>query len=302
MKWWLTVFFLMGDHWISGDHVDGWGSRAFETRIECEQRRQFADTRTKQSPFNVKAVWVCNQGQPASKPPPPTLEVRRSQSFAQLQGSPGEADLPAADIPPSSVHPGLQLFTHKDQSWIAEDAIGLRFSGPLSPPLAETLRELLLNGPQIYNHVVLELDSPGGELRYVRKIVEVLAEVRQRATLVTRVMGAQVCASGCVAIYMQGTERKASGASVWVFHGACSAGSNVPSESDTEEYLELLEISGVSTNFLCELRKKGYVSKPGNLFLSGYELFHVSKAGIITELLPSWQPEDPVLPRVYMPR
>jgi hypothetical protein len=296
MKWWLTVFFLIGNQWVSGDSIDGWGSRAFLSQPECEQRRHFAETQAQDYPFEVAARWTCNPGKPATTPPPPTLDARRDQTMVQTQGTSEET------APPKPLHPGLRLFTHADETWIKADAIGLRFTGPLTPPLAENLRDLLLSDPQVYDHVVLELDSPGGELGYVGKIVEVLSEVRKRSTLVTRVMGAQVCASGCVAVYMQGETRRASGASVWVFHGACTLGSNIPSPLETEDFLKQLETSGVDPQFLCDLRDKGYVSKPGNLFLSGYEIFHVSRSGIIQELLPSWQPEDPVLPRDYTPR
>jgi hypothetical protein len=278
MKWWLTVFFLVGNSWISGDQIDGWGSRAFDSRVQCEQRRTYAEGETRKYPLDLASQWVCNEGAPALKPPPPTLEANRGSTFVQTPGGVrGASAADQADVRP--LHPGLRLFTNETDPWIAEDAIGLRFSGPLTSPLADDLRRLLLDKQQVYNHVILELDSPGGELGHVRQVVEVLREVRKRAVLVTRVMGAQVCASGCVAVFMQGARRKASGASVWVFHGACSAGSNIPSKPDTEEFLSLLETSGVNANFLCELRDHRYVSMPGNYFLSGYELFSRLEVG-----------------------
>ena len=212
---------------------------------------------------------------------------------------PADADTSQPVIP---LHPGLRLFTHEQDPSIKSDAIGLRFRGPLTYPLAENLRDLLLQTPPAYKHVVLELDSEGGELSYLLKLIEVLGQVRQKTEFTTRVMGGGICASGCVAAFMQGQKRKASGASVWVFHGACSAYSNIPDTSATELYLNLLEKAGVNSDFLCRLRDQHYVSRPGNYFLSGYELFKIQDAGIITELLPSWQPEDPVFPRVFVPR
>jgi hypothetical protein len=203
----------------------------------------------------------------------------------------------AVSSPPTvPLHPGLRVFTHKQDPSIKNDAIGLRFRCPLSYPLAENLRDLLLQTPPVYHHAVLELDSEGGELSYLLKLIEVLGEVRKRTEFTTRVMGGGICASGCIAAFMQGTKRKASGASVWVFHGACSAYTNVPDLDATERYLGLLESSGVKNEFLCRLRDQGYVTQPGNFFLSGYELFKIHDAGIITELLPSWQPEDPMFP------
>lgn len=41
---------------------------------------------------------------------------------------------------------------------------------------------------------------------------------------------------------------------------------------------------------------------PGSLILSGYELLHHHKAGIVTELLPAWREDPPVLPSGLMPR
>lgn len=200
------------------------------------------------------------------------------------------------------LHRGLEIFTHDNQPTIAMDAIGLRFSGPISYPLAENLKELLLQHPQKYDHVVLDLNSEGGEISYVKQVIAVLKTVRERMEFTTRVSGGRVCASGCIALFMQGNKRKASNASAWVFHGACSAGSNLPSLDATNEYLGLLEDGGASPDFLCMLIDQGYVTQPGALFLSGYELFHVQKAGIITELLPAWQPQKPVFPPVLVPR
>lgn len=203
---------------------------------------------------------------------------------------------------PLPLHAGLQMFTHEQIASISDDAIGLRFRGPLTYPLAENLRDLLLQNPHIYNHVVLELDSEGGELGYLHRVIDVLADVRKRATFVTRVMGGGICASGCVAVFMQGAKRKASGASIWLFHGACSAGTNIPDPAATEEYINLLLQSGVRPEFIQRLRQQGCFSSPGNYFLSGYELYYMPDAGIITQLLPAWQPEDPIFPRVMPSR
>jgi hypothetical protein len=127
----------------------------------------------------------------------------------------------------------------------------------------------------------------------VEKVVAVLQKVQSVATLSTRVMDGKVCASGCVALFMTGKERKASTASVWVFHGACSLNTNVPSMAATSRYLDLLTNLGVRSEFTCKLVEEGYVTSPGAFFLSGYELFHNHDSGIITELLPNWRPEEP---------
>jgi hypothetical protein len=126
--------------------------------------------------------------------------------------------------------------------------------------------------------------------------VAVLQDIRKTARLITLVRPASICASGCIPIFVQGEIRKASGASVFMFHGACRAETNLPSLSGTAIYLSLMEEAGVSKDFTCKLVQEGYVTQPGKFWLSGYELFHVHKANIITELTPPWVPEDPEMP------
>jgi hypothetical protein len=191
---------------------------------------------------------------------------------------------------------GLEIYTSKDFPWIAADGVGLRYTGPLLPPLADDLRALLLASPQRFNRVVFELDSNGGELAYVKELVALLQEVRGRMELTTRVMEGSICASGCIPVFMQGKKRKASGASVWVFHGARGPLTNIPNPAATKEYLAILTASGMEAGFLAFLEEDNRIYKPGSLILSGYEVYGLHKAGIITELLPSWRAEDPVLP------
>lgn len=197
---------------------------------------------------------------------------------------------------------GLEIFTHETLSWIAPDAVGLRYTGPLRRPLADQLRQLLLFEPLRYKHVILELDSDGGELGYVKELVSILRDVRNVSEFTTRVMEGSLCASGCIPLFMQGANRKASGASIWVFHGASRAFSNIPDPVATEEYLELLTSSGMNSEFRAELEMENRVYRPGSFVLSGYELFAVYKAGVITELYPFWREQEPVFPSGLGPR
>ena len=286
MQWWLTVFFLLGNDWISGDHIDGWASRAFATRGECETRKQFAEWQTARHPLDVETRWICSAGRPARDPPPGMLE-------AIWENQPWRIEAQWTGLPKSG---GLEIFTREEVPWIAADGVGLRYSGPLLPPLADDLRALLLASPQRFHRVVLELDSNGGELAYVKELVALLQEVRGKMELTTRVMEGAICASGCIPVFMQGKKRKASGASVWVFHGARSTLTNIPNPAATKAYLEILTASGMKAGFLAFLEEDNRIYKPGSLILSGYELYGLYKAGIITELLPAWRDEEPILP------
>jgi hypothetical protein len=120
--------------------------------------------------------------------------------------------------------------------------------------------------------------------------------------LTTRVMEGSLCASGCIPVFMQGEKRKASAASVWVFHGAHGAFTNIPDPAATEEYLAMLTSSGMQPGFRTMLEAENRIYLPGSLILSGYELFHQYQSGIITELLPSWREEPPRLPPAVTPR
>jgi hypothetical protein len=203
-------------------------------------------------------------------------------AFASVSTFAGEAD-----------YPGLHVFTSQDQDNIPADTIGIRLNGPIMDPLDKRLAELLLNEERSYRSAVLELDSEGGELEAVKKVAGVLKKAAMSMELTTRVMEGATCASGCIVLFMQAPDRRASGASAWVFHGACSAHTNVPSLSATSEYLDQLTDAGVKTDFVCDLVQKGYVTSPGSFVLSGYELFHNYDANIITSLFPAWRPQKP---------
>lgn len=192
------------------------------------------------------------------------------------------------------VQGGLEIFTHEDLAFIAKDAVGLRFTGPIVSHLAEDLANLLLGPGAKYRRVMLELNSPGGDLEHAIKVIAVLKAVREVAELNTRVMGGGMCASACIPVFMQGAKRKASGASVWMFHGAHGANSNVPSPGATKEFLDILTNAGVDPDFIYLLINRGYVTKPGKLWLSGYELNHLYDANIITEVIPPWAPEKSI--------
>lgn len=271
MRWWLSIILLLSSVSIAIDQtgVVKAGSPAIDG--DCEDCR-----------FNAG----------------------RLESQHRTQNADGRGPSLPAEIhwyePPNPL--GLEVFTREKLSWMAADAIGLRYTGPLRRPLADQLRELLLATPPRYNHVILELDSDGGELAYVKELVKVLEKVRAESELTTRVMEGSICASGCIPLFMQGVRRKASGASIWVFHGASSAFTNIPDVSSTDDYLDLLTSAGMTSEFRATLQVENHIYRPGSLILSGYELFAVQKAGIITDIYPAWRAEEPIFPSGLGPR
>jgi hypothetical protein len=193
---------------------------------------------------------------------------------------------------------GFEVLTAKDNETIAEGTVVLRLAGKIEPPLANELTEIWSGLRPQYTRLLLDLDSPGGSLSETEEIVAAIADIRRDARVDTLVRHGATCASACVALFVQGEQRSAGGASVWLFHGACYDHTNVPSVSLTDRYLDILREAGVSEAFLCSLAAEGYVTTPGKLWLSGYELFHVHEAGIITHLLEPWRAEPPFAPPI----
>ena len=79
---------------------------------------------------------------------------------------------------------------------------------------------------------------------------------------------------------------------MWLFHGVCHAFAELPLPQETEYFLTLLADAGVSREFLSVLERQ--ISRPGEFWASGYELYHVYQAGIVTKLLDPWRPLTPL--------
>jgi hypothetical protein len=192
---------------------------------------------------------------------------------------------------------GLEVFTAVDNPTIAPDTLVVRLTGKIEPPMAEELSAIWAERGAGHGRLLTDLDSPGGSLAETEALVSALAAVRENARVDTLVRHGALCASACIAVFVQGEDRAAGGASVWLFHGACrDPATNVPSIALTDRYLAILRAAGVSEPFLCDLVSKGYVTTPGKYWLSGYELRHVYDANIVTRLLDPWRPEAPYVP------
>lgn len=191
---------------------------------------------------------------------------------------------------------GFEVLTSIDNKTIADDQVVLRFIGEIDAQFPIDLTRAWSGLADRYARVLIDLDSPGGSFAEMEKALEIIAQIRDVAQVDTLVRHGSLCASACLAVYMQGEQRIAGGASVWLFHGACYDKSNVPSISLTKRFLDILANAGVSESFLCRLVDEQYVLRPGNLWLSGYELFHLYDANVITRLLEPWRPDLPYAP------
>jgi hypothetical protein len=191
---------------------------------------------------------------------------------------------------------GMTIRTHALDSSLADNEIYIKYSGPVAFPMVENLMDIWALSKNSVQKIIFEIESPGGDVAVARRVVSLFGGIKETAELTTRVGPGKVCASACVALFMQGTIRQASGASAFMFHGVCPPFSNVPKQEPTERFLDMLRRSGTSEKFLNELSACGYFSAPGEFWISGYELYYSSEANIITDLLPAWTPAKAVAP------
>lgn len=197
---------------------------------------------------------------------------------------------------------GLEPLTDRENPSIPADTVVVRLTGMIEPPMAQELGAIWAGFSATRGRLLIDLDSTGGSLTETEALIAAIAAIREEARVDTLVRHGALCASACIAVFVQGEDRAAGGASVWLIHGACrDRGTNIPSLALTDRYLDMLRAAGVADAFLCELVEKGYVTTPGKLWLSGYELVHVHRANVITRLLEPWQSEPPRPPPIGAP-
>lgn len=192
--------------------------------------------------------------------------------------------------------PGFEVMTPADDSSLAPGTVYMRYSGPIDSPLADILADAWAANRQNATELIFEIDSFGGPVNHAAEVIATLQVIRQQVELVTVVGAGGVCASACVPVYMQGEIRKAHPASAWMFHAALSVSHGEVSSGATQWVTDALRASGIAPSFLDDLRHRGYLSEPGEFWLSGYELEIVYHAQVITQLLPNWTPAAPHQP------
>jgi hypothetical protein len=208
------------------------------------------------------------------------------------------APAPASEAHPLALDvsrmPGFKVLTAEDGVVDARNLAIIEYDGPIISPMAKNLRAIWneIAKDSRFERVVLRLNSRGGTDLHGKKVIEVLAAIRERVALTTLVGENDLCASMCIALYIQGDKRFASPASTWMFHGASNALNNIPSLSMTTRYFDLFKERDIDHRFVDFLFRNNYVTTPGAYWISGREL--AQQSNIITDLLPNWMPADPV--------
>jgi hypothetical protein len=129
--------------------------------------------------------------------------------------------------------------------------------------------------------VVLFLDSAGGQVDDGDRVIEALNEIKLRHQLITVVPHGKLCASMCIPIFLQGEDRLAARASIWLFHEAAQRQANGALRTDTAETWRLFRKyyapAGVSMHWLKSIAP---MIKEADLWQTGGDLIS-AKSGII---------------------
>ena len=140
--------------------------------------------------------------------------------------------LASANAAPSEEQPaaGVSLEFNKEDGTLYID-----LSGPIVAGTADNVRAALGKYGTTLNRVVLFLDSAGGRVDHGDRVIEALNEIKLRHQLITVVPHGKLCASMCIPIFLQGKDRLAARASIWLFHEAAQRDANGVLRTDTAE-------------------------------------------------------------------
>lgn len=99
-----------------------------------------------------------------------------------------------------------------------DGVLRLSWRGRIAAPMASKLSAAFNQYGGSADRVVLTLASPGGLLSEGRKVVGILKDIAASRRLETHVGSDRVCASMCVPVYLQGSERTAAADARFMFH------------------------------------------------------------------------------------
>jgi Clp protease len=185
--------------------------------------------------------------------------------------------LAPANAAPSEDQPaGASLEFNKEDGTLYID-----WSGPIMAGMADDLRAALGKYGTVSQRVVLFLDSAGGQVEEGDRVIEILNEIKLRHQLITVVPHGKLCASMCIPIFLQGEDRLAARASLWIFHEAAQQQANGQQRTDMAETWRLFRKyyapAGVSMHWLKSIAP---MIKEADLWQTGGDLIS-AKSGII---------------------
>ena len=207
--------------------------------------------------------------------------------------------LASANAAPSEEQPaaGVSLEFNKEDGTLYID-----LSGPIVASTADDVRLALGKYGTALNRVVLFLDSAGGRVDDGDRLIEALKEIKLRHQLITVVPHGKLCASMCIPIFLQGEDRLAARASIWLFHEAAQRQANGELRTDTAETWRLFRKyyapAGVPTRWLKSIAP---MIEEADLWQTGGDLIS-AKSGIILHPLGDRTVRDLTAPPVAADR
>jgi hypothetical protein len=188
--------------------------------------------------------------------------------------------LPFASADPTSAEeqaPAVLSLDFDQQNGTLE----IDWSGLVVAGVADELRASVAKYGTALKRVMLFLDSAGGQVDEGDRVIAVLNEIKQRHRLATVVPHGKLCASMCIPIFLQGDDRFAARASLWIFHEASQPQANGGQRTDMTETWRLFRkyygSAGVSMHWLKSIAP---MIKGADLWQTGGDLID-AKTGII---------------------
>jgi hypothetical protein len=183
-----------------------------------------------------------------------------------------------------------------------DSTLYIDLSGPIVADAADDVRAALGKYGATLNRVVLFLDSAGGRVDDGDRLIEVLNEIKLRHQLITVVPHGKLCASMCIPIFLQGEDRLAARASIWLFHEAAQRQANGELRPDTAQTWRLFRKyyvpAGVPTRWLKSIAP---MIEEADLWQTGGDLIS-AKSGIILHPLGDRTVRDLTAPPVTADR
>ena len=167
----------------------------------------------------------------------------------------------------------------------ADGILEIEWTGLIAAGVADELRTSVAKYGTDLKRVVLFLDSAGGQVDEGDRVIAVLNEIKQGHRLATVVPHGKLCASMCIPIFLQGDDRFAARASLWIFHEASRPLANGGQRTDMTETWRLFRkyygSAGVSSHWLKSIAS---LIKGADLWQTGGDLID-AKTGIIMHAL-----------------
>lgn len=100
----------------------------------------------------------------------------------------------------------------------AGDTVRFIWRSPVEAPMARRFADAFEEWRFETDHIIIDLNSPGGSLTEGRAVVNVIDRMKRTHLVETRVGPGRSCLSMCVPIYLKGDVRTAAPSSRWMFH------------------------------------------------------------------------------------